>query len=351
MDTRVGIIIPTFNRSEFLIRQLKYYANTRCPHTIYIGDSSSQDHAKNVQGEIKKFSKDINIKYLYCPEFNIKQCTLSLLKMVEEKYTTYIGDDDFQIPHSITRCAEFLETNDDYASAHGCAVAIRIGNNTVYGKINKIKDYPQPAINDNSAQERILNFFNSYFPTFFSIVRTEDMKQSYLNSFEITDRSFSEEILPSALTIVGGKSKFIDCLGFVRQIHNAHHELPNTFQWIIRDDWHKSYIVFENILSSALSSQDNISLDVAKKIIQKAFWIYLKKQLPKEYFEIYPDTNKKIGFKEKIATTFPFLKPIYKKIRPMISKKRWLHAEVINSQSQFYHDFKIIREVIEGKSS
>ena len=40
MKNRVAILIPTKNRSEFLIRQLKYYASVDSVHPIYIGDSS-----------------------------------------------------------------------------------------------------------------------------------------------------------------------------------------------------------------------------------------------------------------------------------------------------------------------
>ena len=41
--TGVGIAIPTMNRSEFVIRQLNYYAQVGCHHTIYIVDSSPTD--------------------------------------------------------------------------------------------------------------------------------------------------------------------------------------------------------------------------------------------------------------------------------------------------------------------
>ena len=42
-----------------------------------------------------------------------------LAEKVKEKYCAYIGDDDFFIPSSLTKCANFLEENKDYISACG----------------------------------------------------------------------------------------------------------------------------------------------------------------------------------------------------------------------------------------
>ena len=53
---RVSILIPTLNRSEFLIRQLRYYASVNSPHSVYIGDASNQeeyDKTKKVVNELK----------------------------------------------------------------------------------------------------------------------------------------------------------------------------------------------------------------------------------------------------------------------------------------------------------
>ena len=43
-SNKVAILIPTMNRSDFLIRQLNYYANVKSQHPIYIGDASNIEH-------------------------------------------------------------------------------------------------------------------------------------------------------------------------------------------------------------------------------------------------------------------------------------------------------------------
>jgi len=46
----IGNIIPTINRSEIVIRQLRYYANVNCPRTVYICDSRNEFHTYPVRG-------------------------------------------------------------------------------------------------------------------------------------------------------------------------------------------------------------------------------------------------------------------------------------------------------------
>ena len=48
MKNKVAILIPTKNRSDFLIRQLKYYASVDSVHPIYIGDSSDENDKEKI---------------------------------------------------------------------------------------------------------------------------------------------------------------------------------------------------------------------------------------------------------------------------------------------------------------
>jgi len=101
----IGIIIPTINRSEFLIRQLDYYVKVKCPYTIYIGDSSDKYHAEKNQQGIKKCGNKIRIAYCECLGLSAKQAMNKLIENIKEKYCAVIGDDDFLIPKSLSKCA------------------------------------------------------------------------------------------------------------------------------------------------------------------------------------------------------------------------------------------------------
>jgi len=353
METKnnIAILIPTKNRAEFVIRQLHYYTSVRSQYPVYIGDSSNSEHSLKIQKAIEQMKGALTVHYFCKPEFNYCKTTIHLLSLVKEEYICMIGDDDFQIPSSLEKCAEFLDTHKDYASAHGNAVAIRIMNNAVYGKIGKIKDYPQPQCEQNSANDRVLNFFNQYYVSHFSVVRAEVMKKAWSRWAETPERSFSEEILDATLIVVMGKSKLLDCLSFIRQIHDQHYLLPNTFDWITSSGWDANYLAFQKIVTEEITKKDNISQDTAQASVREAFWSYLQKWLALDYQTHMSKHYPRIAhptMKEKIKKYLYFLMPMYKIIKPYVKKKRWIHAEVVNPSSPYYKDFKAVKYIIEN---
>ena len=107
-NLKVGIFIPTMNRSEFIVRQLNYYAFLDCPHTIYIGDSSNQEHSDKTRKAINDLGDRIKVIYEYSPSLGGIETIRHLLSIIKEPYTCFSGDDDYQISDSLTKSAEFL---------------------------------------------------------------------------------------------------------------------------------------------------------------------------------------------------------------------------------------------------
>ena len=351
-NLKAGIFIPTMNRVDFVIRQLRYYASVQCQHTIYIGDSSPKEESEKIENEIKKLGNAIKAKYYYLPEFDNLQAHYHLIKEVRERYICYSGDDDYQIPDSITKCIEFLEANDDYSSASGYAVSFRLKQSGPYGQLKRLADYPRQQIEENTGAERIRHFFNTYFVTHFSVNRTAGLANYWQNGLSVRDRSFRGEIIPTSLPLISGKSKILDCLGFVRQIHDSHFLLPGEFDWVTQLDWRESYTIFEQTLSKSLAEKDKIPLEEATKIIRQSFLGYLGPRLVKEYRGHYP-LKKELPFywhllcfiKPYVVSVLPFLKNLYRAhIKPQIKHTKEMHYEVLRTGSQYYKDFKPVMD-------
>lgn len=340
-----GIFIPSMNRSDFIIRQLKYYSRVQCPHTIYIGDSSNEEHRAKIENAITGLT-NIRVAYKHLPSFNDREAIYHLLSIMEEPYSCLSGDDDYQIPNSITKCIEFLEKNPDYSSASGYAVSFRLKNNGAYGELDRLADYPRPHVNSSTAANRVVDYFSNYFVPLFSVNRTEWIVKSWDQSVKIKDKSFGSEIIPSALSIVNGKTATIDCLGFIRQIHDGHYGLPNTFDWITSDSWLESYRESVNRLANAVSVTDGILRNEAEKFAKQGLWIFIQKQLAREYPQYFPDNAKKHNQLKNIRSKFgrklPLLKLAYRRL--FMKSPRGLHFEVLQSASKYYKDFKPIIE-------
>lgn len=352
-----GIFIPTMNRVDFVIRQLRYYASVKCPHTIYVGDSSPKEESEKILREIERLGNVIRAKYYYFPGYDIWRAHYCLIKEIKEKYICYSGDDDYQVPNSVTKCIEFLEAHSDYTSASGYAVSFRLKQNSPYGQLKRLADYPRQQIEEATGTERIGHFFRTYYVTHFSVNKTADLVNYWRNDANIQDHNFKSEILPTALPLIYGKSKIIDCLGFIRQIHDRRYGLPNTFDWITSPEWQLSYVLFEKTISENLAAKDNISIEAATAVIRQSFWSYLQKYLSMDY-EIGRSTKAKGGVskqaidsaRSKIARMFPALKYIYRmRIKPQMTGEKELNFEVLQPKSKYYQDFKPVMDSFTGK--
>src|SRR3990167_1664100 len=166
LKLKVGIVIPTLNRPDFVIRQLEYYVKSKSPHPVYIGDASNEENSRKLQIAIDKLRKHLTINY--CPQ--PKDCTVSeahidLYNRVREDYCIFSGDDDYQIPDSLTKCAEFLESHPDYSSASGQGVTFRLVEDGVYGELKRVANYLRPLIESSTAAQRIIDFMSKYSMT------------------------------------------------------------------------------------------------------------------------------------------------------------------------------------------
>lgn len=360
-NLKVGILIPTMNRADYVIRQIRYYESVNCPHAIYIGDSSNLENADKIKNEIDKLKNKINIVYKFLPNLNRGSADTAkyLLSIVKEKYSCYSCDDDYQIPNSLTICAEFLENNPDYATASGHALNFRLKNNDVYGDLDRLSDCPIPAILDEKAGDRLLHFFSDNFVPLFFVNRTDQFLKNHEYVSEVSDHMISSEFLPSALSIVAGKSTMLDCLGYIRQIHDKHRpQLSSSpLEWITSPEWNSSYKIWRRVVSDAISRKDSLSLEDTAKIAEQSFANHLLKWLGgrRNYkHNIIPRNNfyKKFlkPMRSKIAEIFPILKYIYRvKINQQLYGKKEIHFEVLRHGSKYYNDFKPVMDSLTGK--
>ena len=336
LRSKVAIIIFTLNRPDFVIRQLEYYAKVKCPHPIYIGDSSNEENKKKLQAVIKKLDQHLTINYYAQPEnWTIQKSSLDLQGNVKEKYCVFSGDDDYQIPNSITKCAEFLENNPEYSSASGYSITFRLTNKEVYGELQRLGDYPRQQIESSTAAQRMVDFMGKFNITEFSVQKTEQLPKCW-SSDDIKDPAFANDIMSSAMGVVLGKSKVLDCLSFIKQIDNSKSTVPNVFEWVTSKEWNPSFNIFCEIFAKEISATDGITVDKARKITEQAVWTYLNIWLPYYYKKIY-GSGKKNSLLSKLK------KKIYLKIKPP------LYRQVVRPSSPYYKDFQPVFDSFTGK--
>lgn len=269
------VIIPTMNRSDFIIRLLNYYAEVGFKYWIFIGDSSNAFHVKKTKIAINSLEQKLNIRYYQDPGLDGTKFLEQMLNSVFTPYAVYIGDDDFLIPNSIDQFIMFLENHKDYNSVNGIGCTFSLDPDGPYGNFLYNYYYRLPLIEAETASKRILDYLENYSVNMFSIHRTEDYQDMLRNVKDLTDKSFVGEMLPCCISVIQGKAKHLENFYLMRQEHGTRYELPEKCKWINSPNWGASYNKFINILAEELSQQDGINLEESRIIIEKAFKLYM----------------------------------------------------------------------------
>lgn len=269
------------NRSEYLIRQLNYYASVGYQHWISIGDSSSPSHLLQTREAISKLQGKLKIIYRECPGMNDSECFAALAEAVKTPYAVYIADDDFLVPDGLEQCVQFLEKHPDYSAVHGKGVMFALDMDGPHGKMINFYEYPQPVVEQSSAADRLKDHLSDYKVSLFSVHRTEIWGKMF-GRYNLPDRTFSAEILPCCLSVIHGKVAELDSLYLVRQAHAGRYLMPLPSEWVNNEKWGASFETFQKVLAADLAKKDAISTEDARRAVSDSFGVYINDSLARE---------------------------------------------------------------------
>ncbi len=343
----VGIVIPTINRPEFVIRQLSFYARTGGRIGIYIGDGSEGEGLEKVAAACERFSKQLKIVHLRLPGSSDVEAERALVKAVEEPFACLLGDDDFFIPSSLERCADFLTGNPDYAIALGKAALFQLSSEALYGDIVSLVPYNQRSLESSTASERLLDYFYRSFATHFSVHRTDNFRKEMEAIKDVNDRAI-REILSSALAIVHGKAKQLDRLYLVREDHAKRYLQADVYDILTHPRWQSAYQILFDVLTNEVAEKDDIPLERARDVVKQGFWAYTARALNYKWNNRYGRSSASLRQRlSKVAV----IANSWHKMRSFIPAERHrisLHA-LLRRSSKYNDDFALFHDFITGQ--
>ena len=345
----VTLLVPTMNRSGFLIRLLRYYRDLGFQGCICIGDSSNTEHVERTKTVIAELQGKVNIVYRECPRLNIAETLKHLLDFVSTPYAALVADDDFLVPAALEQCALFLDRHPDYSAAHGVGAVLNLQSSGAYGEVTWAGHYRQPVIEGENASQRLLDHLSNYSVSLFSVHRVESWRLMYRDVSLLADKAFALELLPCCLSAIQGKVKELVCFYLVRQVHEQRYLLPDVFDWLTSPDWLPSYQVFRDCLIEELVRQDGISMDEAQEVVKQALWSYLAKCLNRQWRSRYGQASAggRTRFRQ-VARAIPGARRVWHTLRSLRPKK---HDEfslpaLLRPSSPYHADFMPIYRAI-----
>jgi glycosyltransferase domain-containing protein len=287
-----NIIIPTYNRPDYLRRILGYYGGCGKDFKVIVADSSSND-IKEINRKTISSVPSLDIQYLggYSPEMNPHHKMADMVNYAEGEYCLFCADDDFVTPNGIIESVDFLEKNKDFAVAHGQYISFRLeederGKQQFGWKFA----YSHESITFSDPAMRLSHHLSDYSqPTIYGVHRAALMKMVYEELLKSkVDPIFFGELLPSMLTIIYGKMKCLDVLyaardeGSIRNTSNIGDSIHPGYWPSLKDAietgvYDEEYPKFRDCLSTHLSKQSQLDMEESKKVVDDAMSANIKK--------------------------------------------------------------------------
>jgi glycosyltransferase domain-containing protein len=339
----LAIVTQTKDRSEFVIRQLHYYAKVGCPYTIYIGDSSGSEHIERTKSAIDKLKGQVEVVYSLYPDKDSPATLNELLGLVREKYVSPIADDDFLVPNSIEKCISFIESHPDYSIVHGKGVVFSIDKIGPYGNIKTLGEYIWGGSGRLTSTERVLHYLTEGWNSEFAVHRTEQFIEAYASSQMIPGKGFSETMSNSMMAIQG-KSKQLDCLLLFRQIHPQRSIISGFYERLISPDWYPSCQIFQQQIAKGLEKYEGLSFEDASETAQQALFQLLQILMKKN---TQTNQTKDKAFR-KILKQVPGAKILYSQIMNCFPAKQeeFLLKSLLKQSSPYHQDFMEVYHAI-----
>lgn len=264
---KVAILIPTLNKRDFVERTVGYYNSLNSPHPIYLGDASDLGYAEHTATMLKQF-KNVEVSYFNWEGLDGQRTLIRLAENAqsENSYCVFQGDDDYYVPSSLTRCAEFLSENMDYRTAQGRAAIFTLDRSGAYGNILGLQHWwGVNSLEQETGLERLEYFRNKYYGMQYSVHRIEECLDDGREYCKIKE-SILGEIYNNYTFAIKGKSKFLDCFYMIRNIHNERCVSTTLLDWIRKPTWTSDIEKCIQGLSLSLQEVDNIPSNRAREI-------------------------------------------------------------------------------------
>lgn len=338
----ITLVIPTYNRPDFLNRILIFYNSYNIKYKIIVADSSYLVN-KKLNKRIVQLFPHLNILYLdHFPSKLIPHRKYAqMFEFVKTEYCVFCADDDFIVPEGIEKAYEFLEKNPDYQAAHGTYMSFYVSSGFGLKQFLWKFIYPYKSITSYKAQARLISHLTNYYQVLYAVRRTDIVKKCYRECTKSKVRSLAfGELLPDMLTLIYGKMKRLNIFYEARQAFSSiDYTWPSLKQDVKDGVYNKDYAKFKTYLISNLIRNTKLSKKKAEELIDTNMEIYLNSStqvhiVGKIYF-----TLKK--FPSFISFGLRFLHTRYL----FLKDKKDRIGKIDDPNSPYFKDFNNIKKV------
>lgn len=280
------LVVPTYNRPDLLKRLVSYYASLEEGPNLLILDSSSADvvdaNAKVLAEPRRK------IQHMRFPqETQFASKLFAGLRSVTTPYVSFCADDDLVFLTAIKKSMAILERESSAVSVHGLYINFREEGQ----KVHITCEYGNPSNDAEQSGARVFRLFQKYESLFYSLFRTEDLREIFAEVEKLPTLHF-QELFQSVAALLKGKVINIE------EIYAARRSGPEadptrdkwqTYYWFMDDpaELMAHYVSYREALLD-LHERKGFSSGVSRvemqKILDASHAVYFSANCPPPYF-------------------------------------------------------------------
>ena len=271
------IVIPSYCRQDFIIRQCAYWHG--CGASVVIMDGSPKRLSNNLQQVLAGLG-DITYQHSATGIVDRLKHAAALIKT---PYAVMCGDDEFLLRSGLCSAIRLLEKNPDLVACIGQSLRYYLSNDgskTNYG--NGYDTYGYEVRHDN-VQDRLNASVKNYnAATCYAVTRSPVWCKSWGN-LQRCSSSFVIELEHAFTTYIWGKLASVDDVYWMRSDENPaamtidYDRLPLE-EWWMSNKFEAEKVNFVTKLGDELISAQNVDRTYAETLVTSAFEIFLREQ-------------------------------------------------------------------------
>ena len=339
---------------------LRSYEAQNLKAHIVIADASDEPEAAAVKVAVDRAARQLDLDYRSYPQdLPFNQRVLDALGSVTTEFAVLGADDDIFTSAGLDSAAEFLQANPGYSAAHGLALVFELEPGPVFGKPQRTAHYTQRGIEPSTGALRLMDHLSKYTTTWYSMQRSQQLNANFRKAGPF-DPDYFMELLPSCLSVIQGKTKKLDRLYMLRQVHRLtdrekqqrHDRGLSVFDWITEPDFAPLYRRFEDCLSEELILQDGISRDAGNGRCKECLLRHIARQLSNKWQQRY-GPGAVSSPKSRLSGLVPGLPQIWQQGRSLLKgeQNQMLLPALLRASSPYHSDFMPIYRAIQGEGA
>lgn len=271
------VIIPSYKRQDFLIRQIAYWGKSEAQ--LIIVDGSPESLSSAILDMLKTLP---NIRYLHNPVDVFDRLKLAA-QLIKTEFTVLQGDDEFLLKSGLSKAIQQMHSDPSLSACIGQTLGFFLNENKTdvkYGETAYL--FWKYNILQENVSDRLQKLMSTYnAATSYAVQRSAVWIQSWAAIQKWTS-PYASEMKQAMSTLIAGKLASVEDIYWLRSNENNPISIVGFNRDISFEQWWKSPLYkaekdsFIGMLVTEISERNDMTADDSRNLVLESVAAFLK---------------------------------------------------------------------------